>query len=118
MEIIRDSLWQTCLTDAIKIYRVREADEKCYKLADATWVMKNKYKQHQNKKDMRKTIKIEKTPEVVNEQRTSKKICKAITMSGKPCSFKAVCGDYCRKHGTTDKPIVLGSKVPLNKNKM
>lgn len=98
MNIIRDALWHTCLTDAVNMYRVGEADEKCVHLANATWVMKNRYTQAQKRKDHRKTIMIEKTPEVVNEQRTSKKICQAITLSSRPCSFRAVCGNFCRKH--------------------
>jgi hypothetical protein len=98
MNIIRDALWHACLTDAVNMYQVGEADEKCVHLANATWVMKNRYTQAQKRKDHRKTIMIEKTPEVVNEQRTSKKICQAITMSSKPCSFRAVCGNFCRKH--------------------
>ena len=116
MEVIRDSLWQTCLTDAIKMYQVSEANDKCYHLANATWVMKNKYKQAQNRKDNRKTIMIEKTPEVVNEQRTSKRICQAITMSGKSCSFKAVCGDFCKKHSVNKD--VIGVKVDVSKIKI
>lgn len=116
MEVIRDSLWQTCLTDAVKMYQLNEANEKCFQLANATWVMKNKYKQAQNRKDNRKTIMIEKTPEVVNEQRTSKKMCQAITMSGKPCSFKAVCREFCKKH-SVDKNVI-GVKVDVRKIKI
>lgn len=116
MEVIRDSLWQACLTDAVKMYRVSEANEKCYHLANATWVMKNKYKQAQNRKDSRKTVMIEKSPEVVNEQRTSKKICQAITMSGKSCSFKAVCGNFCKKHDV--KNDAIGVKVDVSRIKI
>lgn len=111
MEVIQDSLWQTCLTDAMKMYQVSESNEKCIHLANATWVMKNKYKHAQVRKDARKTVMIEKTPEVVNEQRTSKKICQAITMSGKPCSFRAVCGNFCKKHNV--KKEVLGVKIKI-----
>lgn len=111
MEVIHDSLWHTCLTDAIKMYQVSEANDKCVQLANATWVMKNKYKQVQNKKDNRKTIMIEKTPEVVNEQRTSKKICQAITMSSKPCSFRAICGDFCKKHNVNN--VQIGVKIKI-----
>lgn len=98
MDIIHDSLWHTCLADAVKMYQVHSADEKCVKLANATWVMKTRYIQAQERKDHRKTIMIDKTPEAVNEQRTSKKICQAITMSNKHCSFRAVCGNFCKKH--------------------
>lgn len=112
MEIIRDSLWHTCLTDAVKMYRVCEANEKCVQLANATWIMKNRYTQAQKRKDHRKTIMIDKTPEAVNEQRTSKKICQALTMSSKPCSFRAVCGNFCKKHGVTAN-VQIGVKIKI-----
>lgn len=32
------------------------------------------------------------------EVKTRVLICKATNMNGKPCSNKAVCGDFCRKH--------------------
>jgi len=52
----------------------------------------------------------------VNEQRKVKKICCALTMTGKPCSFKAVCGDYCKKHSV--KQPQLGTKVDVSKIKI
>lgn len=111
MKVIQDSLWYTCLADAAKMYRIDEVNEKCHALANATWVLKNKYKQAQHRKDTRRTIMIDKTPEVVNEQRTSKKICQAITMSGKPCSFKTMCGNFCKKHSV--QKDVLGVKIKI-----
>jgi len=57
-----------------------------------------------------------KDPDVVTEQRTSKKICCAVTMSGKPCSFKAICGDYCRKHSV--KNATIGAKVDVSQIKI
>ena len=33
--------------------------------------------------------------------RASLQKCKAITMSNKPCPFKAVCGAFCRRHKIT-----------------
>lgn len=111
MEVVRDSLWHTCLDDAIKMYRISEADEKCLKLANATWVMKHAYTRIQNRKDTRRTMMIDKTPEVVNEPRTSKKMCHAVTMSNKPCSFRAVCGDFCKKHAV--HTVSLGVKIKI-----
>ena len=105
MEVIRDTIWQECLTNAVTMYRLSEPDDRCYILADATWKMKMRYLKHQQKKDTQKIIVLEKPPELVNEQRTSKKICCAVTMSGKPCSFKAICGDYCRKHSVKNNSI-------------
>lgn len=40
-------------------------------------------------------------PEQTHSQKTSKteiKKCKAINLSNKPCGYKAVCGDFCKRH--------------------
>lgn len=116
MEVVRDHLWDRCLADAAKMYRISEPDEKCVKLANATWIMKKKYLEHEKKKDDRQIIVIDKPPEVVNEQRKAKKTCCATTMTGKPCTFKAVCGDYCKKHSV--KHAQLGMKVDVSKIKI
>jgi hypothetical protein len=39
-----------------------------------------------------------------------------VTMSGKPCSFKAICGDYCRKHSV--KNATIGAKVDVSQIKI
>jgi hypothetical protein len=116
MEVIRDTIWESCLADSVKMYRLREPNEACYQLANATWIMKKKYQEHEKKKDSRKMIVIDKPPDVVNEQRNSKKTCCATTMSGKPCSFKSVCGDFCKKHSV--KHAQLGMKVDVSKIKI
>jgi hypothetical protein len=116
MEVIRDHVWERCLADAAKMYRISEPDEKCVQLANATWIMKKKYLEHEKKKDSRQIVVIDKPPDVISEQRTSKKICCATTMTGKPCSFKAVCGDYCKKHSV--KNVTLGTKVDVNQIKI
>ena len=120
MEIIRDDIWKQCLTDAMKMYRVGEANEKCFSLANATWVMKMKYKEAGKKKDTRKIMILDKPPEAKVEQRVPvKKLCTAITMAGKPCSFKAVCDGYCKKHsGGGSGVTTLGKKVNLTKIKI
>lgn len=111
MEIIRDELWNTCLADAMKMHRVREPDDKCRNLADATWKMKMMYKKFDEKKQSRKIVFLEKTPVAAKESRASANICQATTMAGKRCSFKAVCGDFCKKH-RIDKGT-LGSKIKI-----
>lgn len=116
MEVVRDAVWEKCLADAVKMYRLSEANDVCYNLADATWKMKRSYKRVQEKKDTRRIIILSKTPETTNEPRTNKKICCATTMTGKPCSFKAVCGDFCKKHSV--KHAQLGMKVDLSKIKI
>ena len=116
MEVTRDTMWERCLTDAAKMYRIGEPDERCVQLANATWIMKKKYLEHEKKKDSRQVIVIDKAPEVVNEKRTAKRTCCATTMTGKPCSFKAVCGDYCKKHSV--KNATLGMKVDVSQIKI
>ena len=113
MQVIRDTLWTTCLSDATKMYRLREPNDKCYHLADATWKMKMRYKKIDDNKKANSIIFLDAPPkEVVANQRTSAKICCATTMTGKPCKFKAVCGNYCRKHKVSD--VGMGKKVDMN----
>ena len=115
MDIIRDDMWNTCLVNAVKMYRLNEPDDRCYHLADATWKCKMSYKKHEQKKEDRQIIMIDKIPgsQLVSTPRfdSSKKICSATTMSGKPCSFRAICGDFCKKHRIDKTPI--GNKVEI-----
>lgn len=113
MEIIRDDLWNRCLIDAMKMNRVGEADDKCYNLADATWKLRMSYKRFDQKKQSRTIIVLDKTPVAVKESRAHINICHATTMTGKQCSFKAVCGEFCKKH-RIDKGS-LGSKIKISK---
>lgn len=110
MEIVRNDLWNQCLKDAMKMYRIDEANEKCESLADATWKMKMSYKNHEKKKDNRQIIILDKAPTVVNEQRNQIKLCQATTMAGKPCSFKAVCGGSVKNTELT-RVVVLVEKL-------
>lgn len=113
MQVIRDTLWTACLSDATKMYRLREPNDKCYHLADATWKMKMRYKNLENKKKENSIIFLDSAPkEVAPEQRTNHKICQATTMAGKPCKFKAVCGNYCRKHKVSS--VSMGKKVDVS----
>ena len=113
MEVIRDSMWKACLSDATKMYRLGEPNEKCYRLADATWKMKMRYIKHANTKKKTAIVVLDAPPrENAVEQRTKHKICCATTMTGKPCRFKAVCGDYCRKHQVASTSI--GNKVDIS----
>ncbi len=111
MEIVRDTLWNRCLTDAMTMYGVGEPTSACFSLANATWKCRMAYKKHEDKKDTRKLIVIDKTPSLVNEQRKPRKMCCAITMMGSPCAFKAVCGEYCKKHRVKDE--VIGTQIKI-----
>jgi len=83
MQVIRDETWQQCLASAVKMFRLSEPDDKCYHLADATWKCKMSYKRHEEKKESRQVVVIDKLPESVVTQRTHVKTCQATTMSGK-----------------------------------
>lgn len=102
MEVIRDELWYKCLGDTLKMYRITEPNDKCYQLADATWKMKKKYEEAQKVKNSRVTQLITTLPDDPRVQ-VKNHICVALTMSGSRCKFKAVCGNYCRKHNVSDK---------------
>ena len=123
MKVIHDGMWQRCLADATKMYRISEPDEKCIHLANATWVLKKKYQEAAQKKEDRQIVfidKLESTQLVSDIKNVSRSktthICQAITMSGKRCSFKAVCGDYCKKHNV--KSAQLGKRVDVSKIKI
>ena len=117
MQVIHDTVWDKCLADAVKMLRLNEPDDNCHRLADATWNMKRRYQEHANKRQNRHVIMIDKNPEIVSEQRaSSKKLCGALTMNGKPCGFKASCGDFCKKHQA--KPFKLGAKIDVKKIKI
>jgi len=111
MQVIRDETWQQCLANAVKMYRIIEPDDRCYHLADATWKCKMSYKRHEEKKESRQVVVIDKIPEKQVTQRSQHKICQATTMSGKPCSFKAICGDFCKKHRIDKEEI--GKKIQI-----
>jgi hypothetical protein len=71
------------------------------------------YIKHNNTKSNKAIVVLANPPkENAPDQRTSHKICCATTMSGKPCRFKAVCGDYCRKHRVASTSI--GNKVDVS----
>jgi|TARA_B110000240_G_C13477031_1_gene443589 hypothetical protein len=113
MQVIRDALWNVCLSDATKMNRLREPNDKCYHLADATWKMKMRYKNIEARKKEHSLIFLDAPPKVVqSQQRTQQSICCAITMSSKKCRFKAVCGKYCRKHKVVDTSI--GEKTDIS----
>ena len=70
MQVIRDETWQQCLASAVKMYRIIEPDDRCYHLADATWKCKMSYKRHEEKKESRQVVVIDKIPEKQVTQRS------------------------------------------------
>ncbi len=80
MEVIRDATWEQCMASAMKMYRVKEPDDRCYHLADATWKCKMSYKKHEQKKSDRQLIVLDRPPEVAVTSRTHAKTCQATTI--------------------------------------
>ena len=90
--------YEQCRADAMRMYRVDSPTDRCKKLANATWKMKQKYAQLRKDKQSRVIQVIEKAPEKVVEKRHAVHTCQAVTLAGKSCGFKAVCGGFCKKH--------------------
>lgn len=106
MQVVRDSVWMVCLQRAMERYEVREPDDRCYQLANAVWKCKQKQQEMKDARMQRKIVFLDTPPEQAHiEMRTHAKICTATTMAGKRCHFRAVCGDYCRKHKVVSKEI-------------
>ena len=66
------------------------------KLERAIARIKQKYEEYDQRKRDRSIMMTNKILE--SENVDTRNICRALTLSGKPCKFKAVCGNYCRKH--------------------
>jgi hypothetical protein len=92
MEVIRDSEWNS-------IFSIKH-DEK---ITNAIWKLRKNYKAINDARS-KKAIKIIHHSEgnVCRGAATlkTKNIvkCKATTMSGKQCPFRATCGEFCKKH--------------------
>ena len=69
--------------------------EQTDKLERAIARIRQKYEEFDNQKKSRSIIF---TSNIESSKIDNKKTCRAITLSGKSCGFKAVCGNYCRKH--------------------
>lgn len=62
------------------------------KLKEASWKLKIRYNSINRAKEKKRPPLIDKNP--IPEQTT----CKAVTLSNKPCPFRAKCGNYCLRH--------------------
>jgi len=112
MNVIQDALWQQCLADAVKLHRLNTPSDKCRKLADATWKMKMSYRAAEARKNERTIVVLSQPPDEVRIENNKTNQCMAQTMSGKRCSFRAVCGCYCKKHNV--KVSGIGKKVDVS----
>lgn len=101
MEVVRDSKWSEIYSHE----RKRHPEEYAVKYANAFWKAHKKTELIKSEKK-KKSLKILKDPpgELFKNHQTptcSKiKKCQSLTISGKPCQFKAVseCGRFCKKH--------------------
>ena len=59
MEVIRDSCWYALLMQTIKFYNVIEPDERCVRLADAEWRLKQRHEAIRKAKAQRGIIVID-----------------------------------------------------------
>jgi hypothetical protein len=66
------------------------------KLERAIFRIKQKYDEYEKGRKDRSIMMTNKILE--SSKIDNKKTCRALTLSGKPCKFKAVYGNYCRKH--------------------
>ena len=91
MEVIRDDRWNHFYNS-----------DKDIKMADTRWRLEKRYNAIKVEKERRaiKIISYQDVPKTQPEAKPSLKKCNAITMTGKPCPFRATsaCGKFCKKH--------------------
>lgn len=73
------------------------------KKARAVWRIKNSYRKIEEARAAKsiKLIDIHDVPvrSVSCEKKSTQTVtCQATTLSGRPCKFKATCGNFCKKH--------------------
>lgn len=104
--------YEDCLRDAMCLYGVSTPDERCEHLARSVLKMKNGYRRHEEKKKARSVAVITEAPKRIVEQKYVSNICQSTTLKGKKCTFRATCGNFCKKHSVSLKEIVaLGRKI-------
>jgi hypothetical protein len=91
-EIIQDAFWQSLLRDAMKEHREEEI---AVRVANSIWRARAQYTSEKAKKQT--IMFLEKAPVAVRQSRTVTR-CRATNLNNTPCQFKAVCGNYCKKH--------------------
>lgn len=72
-----------------------------YDLIRATQVLRDSYAKINARKQARSIIFLKEVPKASRmPQPMTKHKCQAVTMTGKPCAFKATssCGKFCKKH--------------------
>lgn len=102
IEVVRDAQWISILKDSVEKDKVKEIKKLDYyfKLTDTIWRAKKRYEQIKQDK-IEKSVKVIKEVDKKKkdpEEKKSVEICKAKFLNGKPCRFKAVNGEFCKKH--------------------
>ena len=96
---------------AMELLGTTVPDARCERLATSLQKMKNSYAQHDKRKTDRQVIVLDEVPKRAQEVKRVSNRCRALTLRGKPCTFKAVNGSYCKKHTINKANIVLGKKI-------
>lgn len=99
--------YEECLRDAMRLHKVSTPDERCAHLARSVFKMKNKYRQHAEYKKERSMVVITEAPKRLVEHKYTGNICQSTTLKGKRCTFKANCGNFCKKHSVSSKEIAV-----------
>ena len=99
-EVVRDEMWD----DLYKTANPKDPEEIRIKFANALWRAKTRMDSIRLKRKERSIKILTEIPKNLNIEEqikaVRKKTCQGITMTGKPCQFKAVseCGRFCKKH--------------------
>lgn len=101
--------YEDCLRDAMRLHGVSTPDERCAHLARSVYKMKIKYKEYADHKRARSLTVITDVPKRMVEQKYVSNICQSTTLKGLRCTFKATCGNFCKKHSIS--VITLGKKI-------
>jgi len=97
MGIVRDQQWD----EFYKSSNPKDPEEIRIKYTNALWKAKKKMDEIRIHRKKRAIKILKEVPKQTNVHKThTSNICQSLTLSGKPCQFKAVssCGRFCKKH--------------------
>ncbi len=101
-EPVRDAHWYSSYSQALRDLKLD--DEGATRYANAVWRVNANYRIYDEIKKENSIKVIANKPEPTTG--ATMKMCKATLMSGKSCSYKANCGDYCKRHRLVDLNVV------------
>lgn len=115
--IIRDELWKKAFDHYIRLHKHEtnkdDLMDRAVRWANGSWRVHQVRKEDEIERKRRSIKFLEKPPPIPMPNssgssrgggRSGTKQCQAVTLSGRPCRFKATspCGKYCRKHIVKD----------------